>query len=129
MCRLLSKIIRGDSLGLFLIDGAHISQAQLDSWLLTKADERSLSELAGMRDGKAVTKGSFSRTLYQARQNARRAICTILLLEYLDLLSPDVLVQIGEIGKTLGILRTTDGGRDRLGDAKIAIEQAIDSIV
>lgn len=125
---MLSKELQDDPLGLFLIGESRISHVQLDTWLLSKSSIRAISESAAMRDGKPVSKGSFSRTLCQARENAHKAIYDVLILQYFGLIPSDMLERLAQIGNTLVMLRT--GGVDyaRLVEARNALERAMSSV-
>ena len=122
------KELQDDPLGLFLIRESRISHVQLDSWLLSKSGIRAISESASMRDDKPVSKGSFSRTLHQARENAHKAIYDVLLLQYLGLLPSDMLERLVEIGNTLVMLRTGEVGYERLVEARDVLERAMSSV-
>lgn len=58
-------------------------------------------EKASLRLGKKVTRGSFNRTLRQARENVLKAIYTVLLLGYLGLLTTPALEPYVELGSAL----------------------------
>ena len=115
-------------MGLFLIGKGRISRVQLDSWLLFKSGNRPVSRNAAMRDGRPVSKGSFSRTLYQGRENAQRAIYDVLLLQYFGLIPSDMLERLAQIGNTLVMLRTSEVGYGRLMEARNALELAMSSL-
>lgn len=58
-------------------------------------------EKASLRLGKKVSRGSFNRTLRQARLNIIKAIYTVLLLGYLGVLSSPELEPYVELGSAL----------------------------
>ncbi|MEM4297121.1 MAG: hypothetical protein QW815_01975 [Nitrososphaerota archaeon] len=127
---MIKERMRSDLILEFLIKKAFITEVQLDTYLSYKYGERkglSLDERIGLRDGRRVSKGAFLRTLKQARGRIQRALWTLLLVNYLGLLTKDglsALVNIGELllkleGKVLSddavakiidaLTRTVDG--------------------
>ncbi len=63
--------------------------------------ELSTDEKATLRLGKKVSRGSFNRTLRQARLNVLKAIYTVLLLGYLGVLATPNLEPYLELGSAL----------------------------
>jgi len=78
--------IRKDTVATFLLRKSGITEVQLDTLLASK-EEGNLDYKRTLREKRKVSKGAFSRTLKQARQNLEASLYTIFLLSYLDLIN------------------------------------------
>ena len=85
---MLRKLIRDDKLLSLLLENSNHTAVQLDTLLSHITVYRShgkLEEMISVRDSPKITKGSFLRTLEQARGNIKSSVYSILLLGYLGL--------------------------------------------
>ena len=84
-----------------------------------------IEEKASLRLGKKVSRGSFNRTLRQARLNVIKAIYTVLLLGYLGVLASPELEPYVELGSALRRLSEAlrRGGVD--GEAVSALKEEV----
>ena len=99
-----------DELLKYLISNSNLTEVQLDT-ILSDLRGASLKEMIEFRD-KAVSKGSFVRTLKQAKDNISASLFTILLLSYVGYSSGEeisVFVKLTELinkaGGKKGIVR------------------------
>jgi len=90
-----------------LLRRCHLTRPQLETLLIDLLAPGALGrplrteEKARLRIGKRVSRGSFNRTLRQARENVIKAIYTVLLLGYLGVLSSPELEPYVELGSAL----------------------------
>ncbi len=104
---LLERIYQ-DPLVNILLKNSSLTEIQLETMLIDiLSEEISQSKLSYenkrvMRINKAsISKGSYNRTLRQARKNVRRSVSTLLLLGYLDLLDTPNLLPFIDLSKHL----------------------------
>lgn len=89
---MLKKFIEHDKLLLLLLKKSNFTNVQLDtliSYITTRRSNGTLEQMVNSKDGQKVTKGSFLRTLNQARGNMRSSIYSIFLLGYLGVVDLD----------------------------------------
>ena len=89
---MLKKFIEHDKLLLLLLKKSNFTNVQLDtliSYIATRRSNGTLEQMINNKDGPKVTKGSFLRTLSQARGNMRSSIYSIFLLGYLGVVDFD----------------------------------------
>lgn len=103
----LERVLR-DPLVNILLKSSSLTEIQLETVLIDiLAEEVAQSKLSYenkrvMRISKSdVSKGSFNRSLRQARKNIRRSVSTLLLLGYLDLLDTPNLSPFIDLSKNL----------------------------
>ena len=101
---MLKKLIRDDKLLSLLLENSNHTAVQLDTLISHITIHRShgkLEEMISVKDGPKITKGSFLRTLGQARGNVKSAIYSILLLGYLGLADHDFMDGFTRISRML----------------------------
>lgn len=114
----------------FLFERSSLTKAQLDTYLIEyiTADEKvKLKEKIAMRDRKNVSGGAFIRTLRQAQTNLKKAVYTLILLQYLGLLDENAmakLLQVGKILKNAGKIES----KEKLAEVARIIETIIDTL-
>jgi hypothetical protein len=86
---------------------------QLDTLLASRASER-LKEQISYRDRAKISKGSFIRTLRQSQGNIEACVYTIILLQYLGALAPDVLEGLARTGRLMSKLRESSPSNDEI---------------
>lgn len=96
--------LRSDTVASFLLVRSSLTEAQLDT-ILASDHEGNLNLQRTLREKGPVSKGSFARTLKQARTNVESSVWTLFLLAYLDHISSDKLVQLGRTARMLLQLR------------------------
>jgi len=84
-----------------------------------------IEEKASLRLGKKVSRGSFNRTLRQARLNVIKAIYTVLLLGYLGVLASPELEPYVELGSALRRLSEALGRGGVDGEAVSALKEEV----
>src|SRR3984893_16460298 len=99
--------IRNNPFASFLLKKSNLTDAQLDTILASEA-EGNLQFKSGLREKGRVSKGSFARSLVQARDNVRSSVYTFFLLAYLDLIPEEGLAQLYRTGKMIGELKETE---------------------
>ena len=82
--------LRHDPLARILLENSHLSRIQFDTFLidvlwLGSEDSSSDSGFRGKPQRRRVSKGSFNRSLRQARRNVVKSVYTIFLLSYFGL--------------------------------------------
>jgi len=100
----LRDLIRDDAVVSELMKKTALTFTQLDTYIIRswcRQKGTGLNEQRKLRDGGEVTSGSFLRTLRQSRENISRAICTVILLEYLELLPEGIFLALSEIVKKM----------------------------
>ena len=83
---MLESLIRHDKLLLSLLENSNYTNVQLDvfmSYVMIRRSQGKLEDIINAKDGSKVTRGSFLRTLEQARSNIKSSVYSILLLGYL----------------------------------------------
>ena len=85
--------LRKDRVASFLLHNSSITEAQLDT-ILASQIEGKLERKVSSREKKKVSKGSFVRSLRQCQSNIERSIFTLMLLGYLDIVSPEKFDQL-----------------------------------
>ena len=96
--------IRKDTVANFLLKNSNLTEAQLDT-ILAAETEGNLQFKSGLREKGRVSKGSFARSLVQARDNVKASVYTFFLMSYLDLAPQEGLAQLYRTGKMLGELK------------------------
>jgi hypothetical protein len=85
--------LRKDTIVSFLVERCSLTDAQLDTILLSQI-EGNLKDKARFRDKKKVSSGAFVRTLRQGQENVEACIYTMLLLSYLGLVEVEDLQRL-----------------------------------
>jgi hypothetical protein len=116
--------IRNDPVANFLLQKSNLTDAQLDTILASEA-EGNLHFKSGLREKGRVSKGSFSRSLGQARGNIKSSIYTFFLLAYLDLIPKEGLDQFYRTGKMIGELKNAEPTQADLMKVIGAMEQFV----
>ena len=100
---MLEKILQDDEIGNFLMKNIKLSKVQLDTLLITIADKQeiSLNKMILKRDNRVVSKGSFNRTLKQAKKNVEISLFTIIALEYFSIIEKNHIINLIKIADTL----------------------------
>jgi hypothetical protein len=114
--------IRNNPLADFLLKNSNLTDAQLDTILASETDGN-LQFKSGLREKGRVSKGSFARSLVQARDNVKSSVYTFFLLAYLDLIPEEGLAQLYRTGKMIGELKTADASENDLQKVIAAMEQ------
>jgi hypothetical protein len=114
--------IRNNSFANFLLKNSNLTDAQLDT-ILASETEGNLQFKSGLREKGRVSKGSFARSLVQARDNVKSSIYTFFLLAYLDLIPEDGIAQLYRTGKMIGELKAAEASDDDLQKVITAMEQ------
>jgi len=108
---MLRTLLSEDAILPFLLKDSTLTAAQLDT-LLCELDgltsSMKLRERVAKRDRKSVSLGAYLRTKKQAYARARRTIKTILLLNYLGLISQDGLPSLHRIAQLLHQINRRD---------------------
>ena len=100
---MLEKMLQDDEIGNFLMKNVKLSKVQLDTLLITIADKQeiSLNKMILKRDNRVVSKGSFNRTLKQAKKNVEISLFTIIALEYFSIIEKNHIINLIKIADTL----------------------------
>ena len=100
---MLEKMLQDDEIGNFLMKSVKLSKVQLDTLLITIADKQeiSLNKMILKRDNRVVSKGSFNRTLKQAKKNVEISLFTIIALEYFSIIEKNHIINLIKIADTL----------------------------
>lgn len=104
----------GDELFGYLLENSSLTEVQLDT-LLSDLKGLTLKEKVRLRD-KSVSKGSFVRTLKQAKCNVRSSIFTLLLLGYMGYLGEDDIVTMVKLVELVKRARGRKGVIKLLGE-------------
>ena len=115
----------------FLLQKSSFTQVQLETLFIesiARYKKIKLIDKIYMRKRKNISKGSFLRTLKQAKENLKKSIYTLILAEYLNLIDEgtnEKLIQIGIF------LKKTEKNIIKENSLKIIenIERAIDEII
>jgi len=99
--------IRSDTIATFLLQKSNLTEAQLDT-ILASEEVGNLDFKRGLREKQKVSKGSFARTLKQARGNVEASLYTIFLLSYLDLVRQENVGQFVRNARMLGELKSAN---------------------
>jgi len=96
---MLQDILRKDCLVAFLVKNSNITEAQLDTYIISlvkKEPKLTLKRKIELRD-RRVSKGAFLQTLRQAQINLERSLYTIILAEYLEILRSGSIAKLAQI--------------------------------
>jgi hypothetical protein len=114
--------IRKDAVANFLLKNSNLTEAQLDT-ILASESEGNLQFKSGLREKGRVSKGSFARSLVQARDNVKASVYTFFLMSYLDLAPQEGLAQLYRTGKMLGELKGAEPTAQDLQKVITAMEE------
>ena len=100
---MLKEILINDEIGEFLVEKINLTQTQLDTLLITllNNDKSNLNKMISQRDNRKVSKGSFIRTLKQAKKNVESSLFTLIILEYFSIIEENQINNLIKIGNTL----------------------------
>jgi|TARA_B100001964_G_C14146912_1_gene560116 hypothetical protein len=100
---MLKEILINDEIGEFLVEKINLTQTQLDTLLITllNDDKSNLNKMISQRDNRKVSKGSFIRTLKQAKKNVESSLFTLIILEYFSIIEENQINNLIKIGNTL----------------------------
>lgn len=93
-----------DLLAKFLFERSSLSMAQVDTLMIFleyRLRGDSLGEMIKVRDSGVVTKGSFGRSLEQARNNLRKSVYTLVFSNYMGFYDPKLLESLSKICEML----------------------------
>ncbi|MHB1907558.1 MAG: hypothetical protein ACYCQJ_01655 [Nitrososphaerales archaeon] len=116
--------LKKDPLIRFLLARCSVSEAQLDTILLSQSDDK-LEVRASKRDKGKVSTGSFMRTLRQGQKNIESCLYTLILLEYLRLVKADDLEKIGRLGRLISEVKQSTPSQE----AVTRLVQALESFI
>src|SRR5580700_1369682 len=117
--------IRNNPFANFLLKNSNLTDAQLDT-ILASETEGDLQFKSGLREKGRVSKGSFARSLVQARDNVKSSVYTFFLLAFLDLIPEGGLAQLYRTGKMVGELKETEATGDDLRKVMTAMEEFVE---
>ena len=124
---MIDELLDDDELLVSILKQSHFTNVQIDSLLLAfqyKIEGCSLSEIVKMRDSGPVSKGSYLRTLKQAKNNFRRSLYTLLLAVYLGILDTNTVEDFIELSNKLNSLKGIQVPEEVVSD----IERIVDEI-
>jgi|TARA_B100000315_G_scaffold248129_1_gene277647 hypothetical protein len=100
---MLKEVLINDEIGEFLVEKINLTQTQLDTLLITllNNDKSNLNKMISRRDNRKVSKGSFIRTLKQAKKNVESSLFTLIILEYFSIIEENQINNLIKIGNTL----------------------------
>ena len=98
---MLNKIIVDDEIGKFLVEKVNLTKPQLDTLLISLLSNDKLDNMITCRDKGSVSKGSFIRTLKQARKNVESSLFTLIILEYFSIIEESHIINLIKIGNSL----------------------------
>jgi hypothetical protein len=113
---------RNDSIVSFLAARCSLTATQLDTIMVSQTEGK-LGQMVSLRDKKKVSKGAFLRTLKQGQSNVEGALYTLLLLEYLGLVSSKQLFALGKIGDMLSKVQESSPDAESIGKLLRAMEE------
>jgi hypothetical protein len=99
-----------------------LTATQLDTIMVSQTESK-LEQMVSFRDKKKVSKGAFLRTLKQGQSNVEGALYTLLLLEYLGLVSSKQLFALGKIGDMLSKVQESSPDAESIGKLLRAMEE------
>jgi len=108
MIYMLGKLLQNDKFLSMLLRNSGLTDTQLDTilcYIVIRRLDGKLEQMLVARDGPRITKGSFLRTLKQARENLRKSIYSMLLLSYLGLIDVNFMVSFGKVIENFQELR------------------------
>jgi hypothetical protein len=108
----------------FLLNRASVTQIQFETMVLSKEEGR-LGKKASLRKGGPVSKGSFWRTLRQARSNVESSVYTVLLMSYAGLIPSGKLNQLARVASLVQEIRKQDLGKEDLARVERAAEEFV----
>tara|TARA_B100001971_G_C18180860_1_gene532696 strand:+ start:704 stop:1093 length:390 start_codon:yes stop_codon:yes gene_type:complete len=90
-----------DKVGKFLVGKTNLTKSQLDTLLISLFSNDKLSDMILQRDTGKVSKGSFIRTLKQAKKNVESSLFTLIILEYYSIIEENHIISLIKIGNML----------------------------
>lgn len=98
---MLENMLKNDEIGSYLVDRTSLTKSQLDTLLISIFDNNNLDVKVLQRDKGKVSKGSFSRTLKQAKNNVENSLFTLIILEYFSIIDKNHIIDLIKIGNVL----------------------------
>ena len=98
---MLEKMIKNDEVGKFLVKRTSLTKSQLDTLLISLFNNKNLNYKTLQRDKGKVSKGSFIRTLKQAKNNVENSIYTLIILEYFSIIEENHIIDFIKISNVL----------------------------
>ena len=105
---MIGDLIDDDKLLEIILGNSHFTKPQIDSLMLAfqyRIEGYSLNEIIKMRDSGPVSKGSYLRTLSQAKNNFRKSLNTLLLVIYLGVLDTNTISSFTDLSERLNSLK------------------------
>ena len=118
---MLNELIKNNHLVSFLFEKSNFTHVQLDTLLInfvSREGNKNLFSKTSLRDGKRISGGSFLRTLRMSQRNIRKSMYSLILLQYLSILSEEDFHSISEVGNIIRSVR----------DVKLELEKTNDVI-
>ena len=128
---MIDELLDDDELLVSILKQSHFTNVQIDSLLLAfqyKIEGCSLSEIVKMRDSGPVSKGSYLRTLKQAKNNFRRSLYTLLLAVYLGILDTNTVEDFIELSNKLNSLKGIQVPEEVVSDIERIVDEISDRI-
>lgn len=128
---MIDELLDDDELLVNMLKQSHFTNVQIDSLLLAfqyKIKGCSLSDIVKMRDSGPVSKGSYLRTLKQAKNNFRRSLYTLLLAVYLGILDTNTVEDFIELSNKLNSLKDMWVPEEVVSDIERIVDEISDRI-
>ncbi len=94
-----------------LLSKSSLTATQFEAFVLSRV-EGNLSTKIAMRRGKKITKGSFLRTLHQAKSNIEASLYTLFLLSYVGAIPPGKLGQLAKISELTSKVKESNPAKE-----------------
>ncbi len=109
---MIKEKIENDKVAKFLVQNSSLSLIQADTYLIERVlFDKNLDLKTSKRDAKKVSKGSYLRTLKQARNNLEKAIYTLILAEYMNFINIGSIEKIIQVSKLLQNIKSIDNNK------------------
>jgi hypothetical protein len=115
---------RADPFFTFLLSRSSLTEAQLDTLLISKTDGNLAIKVS--RRKRKVSAGAFVRTLRQCQFNIEASVYTLFLVGYVGLLSQTKYAQLARAGDLVGRLKETQPSREEVAALKLAMEDFVE---
>jgi len=91
---MLAEILKRDPFAKFLLRQSNMPEVQFDVFLIENKIKGDFSTKIILKNGGIVKKGAYYRSLKQCKLRLRRALYTVLLLDYFDLVNLELLKKL-----------------------------------
>lgn len=116
--------MKNDEIFSFLVERCMLTEAQLDTLIISRM-EGTLRQKTSLRDRRRVSEGSFIRTLRQGQENVEKCLYTLILLEYLQVVSVEQIQGFARLGGLFSKVKDSSPSSEEVDRLTVALTDFI----